>query len=565
VPVTAPTASELKLSPEVAWYLQSRGIPLPTLDQAPLFKTPEPRLVASFDPDRVDRAIAAFRLMRHTQGKWAGRKLDPDPWQVAYIIAPVYGWVHTDSAGEVVRIIRTEYVDVPRKNGKTTLAGGQALYLVGADHEAGAQVYALAAGKDQAKFCFDPVKIIAEKSPDLGAFMKVTAARVVHKASGSYFTAVSSLADLMHGANIHGAVIDELHVHKTRDLVDAVETGTGARSQPLVIIITTPDDGRTGTIYDEKRRYCEQLSRGALSDPSFYGVIWGAAESEQHLADLGLTPFDEEAWRRANPGYGISPTREFLQTEAKKAQDNPANLARFLRLHCGIRTKQQTRYIELGVWDASAGLVDQHALEGKECYGGIDMASVNDLTALCWLFPDGSGSFDSIWRFWLPAAALPAVNKRTAGSADAWVRRGFLTITPGVVLDTDFVTDQLGRDAQAFQVLSVGYDRWGANDVIRKAAEGGLQTVGVGQGFASMNAPLKELLRLLLSKRLRHGGNPVMRWMIDNLAVRMDPAGNVKPDKDQSGDKIDGVSALVTAMHEYMSATAEAEGEVNLW
>ena len=566
--VTAPSAAELaelKISPEVAWYMESRGYPLPTLDQVPLYKTPEPRSVGMFDAARVDRAITAFEQMKHTQGKWAGKALRPDPWQIAYIIAPVYGWVYHDSAGELVRVARTEYVDVPRKNGKTTLAGGQAVYLTGGDREPGAQVYALAAGKDQARFCFDPARMICEKSPELGRYFKVNTNRVIHNASGSYFTAVSSLADLMHGANIHGAIVDELHIHKTRDLVDAVETGTGARSQPLVIIITTPDDGRVGSIYDEKRKYCEQLARGALTDPAFYGVIWGAAESEAQLTELGLSPFDEETWKRANPGFGISPTREFLVSEAKKAENSPANLARFMRLHCGIRTKQATRYIALGVWDASAGLVDEERLAGAVCYGGLDLASVSDVTAVNWTFPDGRGGYDAIWRFFVPEGAMKELNKRTADQSAVWARSGFLTVTPGVVLDTDYVFNQITKDAGKFQVQSLGYDRWGANDITKRLSEEGLSCVGVGQGYATMNAPMKELLRLLLSKQYRHGGNPVMRWMVDNLAVKMDPAGNVKPDKDASHDKIDGISAAATALAEMLGALAESVAEPNVW
>jgi phage terminase large subunit-like protein len=249
-----------------------------------------------------------------------------------------------------VRVVRTAEADLSRKNGKTTLAGGVATYLTCADGEMGAQVLAVAASKDQAQYCFRPVKQIAESSPALKPHVKAMATRIVHPMSGSYFHVVASIGDLLHGANVHGAVIDELHVHKTRDVVDAVETGTGARTQPLVVIITTPDEGRPGTIYAEKREYLEKLARRVIVDPSFYGVVWGF-DSERELADLGLSPFDEAAQKVANPGYGISPTKAFLEAEAKKAQETPANLARFLRLHLGIRTKQATRYIRLDDWD----------------------------------------------------------------------------------------------------------------------------------------------------------------------------------------------------------------------
>jgi hypothetical protein len=310
------TLAELKLSPEVAWYLvRPRTSRCRSAWQVPVWKTPEPRDLdgAVFDPARVDRVLAAFGRLRHTQGRWAGKPLTPANWQVAYILAPVFGWVRPDDeAGGLVRVIRTAHVDEPRKNGKTTLAGGLGMYLTAADGEQGAQVLAVAASKEQAGFCFNPVKAIAEKSPDLAPYVKPLASKIVHPASGSYFQVVASVGDLLHGANVHGAVVDELHIHKTRDVVDAVETGTGARSQPLIVFITTADEGKPGTIYAEKREYLEKLARGVFVDHTFYGVVWAAAESERDLTERGLSPFSEEAQRQANPGYGVSPTAAFL-------------------------------------------------------------------------------------------------------------------------------------------------------------------------------------------------------------------------------------------------------------
>jgi phage terminase large subunit-like protein len=556
---SAARLQKLKLSREVAWYLLSRGIPLPELWQVPRWKTPEPGEVldgAVFDPARVDRLLQSFGLLVHTQGRWAGRPLKPDPWQVAYYLAPVFGWVRFDEDAQIwVRVIRTAEADLSRKNGKTTLAGGVATYLTCADGEMGAQVLAVAASKDQAQYCFRPVKQIAESSPALKPHVKAMATRIVHTMSGSYFAVVASVGDLLHGANVHGAVIDELHVHKTRDVVDAVETGTGARTQPLIVIITTPDEGRPGTIYAEKREYLEKLARRVIVDPSFYGVVWGF-DSERELADLGLSPFDEAAQKVANPGYGISPTKAFLEAEALKAQESPANLARYLRLHLGIRTKQTTRYIRLDDWDrCPKDPIDETLLAGRDCHGGLDLASVSDLTALCWLFPDReAGSYMGVWRFWLPSDALEDLNRRTAGAADTWVRDGWLRLTPGAVLDTGAVSLQIDTDAQTFAVKTLGYDRWGASEVTRKASDAGMTLVPIGQGYASLSAPLKELLRLVLVGRLNHGGNPVLRWCVDNLAVVMDPSGNVKPDKAAAADKIDGVAALVNALKECMDA-----------
>lgn len=556
-----PDLDALKISPEVGWYLESRGIPFPTRWQVPIWKTPEPRDLegAVFDPDRVDRVLAAFRNLVHTQGRFAGKPLNPDPWQVAYKLAPVFGWVRFDDEAQAfVRIARKAYFDEPRKNGKTTTAGGIAIYLTAADGEQGAQVLAVAAAKDQAQYCFRPVKQLAESSPALKPYVKPFASRITHPSTGSYFAVVASVGDLIHGANIHGAVIDELHVHKTRDVVDAVETGTGARDQPLIVIITTPDDGKPGTIYAERRKYVEQLARGVIVDFTQYGAVWAVAESEAHLRELGLDPFGEEAQRRANPGYGVSPTKAFLASEAAAAKESPASLARYMRLHLGIRTKQATRFIRLEDWDDAKGVVDEARLSGRECHGGIDLASVNDIASICWLFPDRSTrTYEAVWRFFLPADRLPDLSRRTAGAADVWVREGWLTTTPGAVLDTEAVSRRIDEDALKFKVLTVGYDRWGMNDVIKRANDNGLTMVGVAQGYAALSGPMKEILRLTLVKGLANGANPVMRWMVDNLAVAMDPAGNVKPDKASAADKIDGVSALATAMKECLDAELE--------
>jgi phage terminase large subunit-like protein len=550
----------LKLSPEVAWYLLSRGIPLP--DCAPLIKTPEPGELgvpgAKFDPDRVDRVLRAFGKLRHTKGKWAGQPLKPDPWQIAYILAPVFGWVRwDDDADRYVRIIRELYVDIPRKNGKSTTLGGIAIYLTAADGEPGAEVVAAATTIDQAGFVFAPVKNLVLNSPALKPHLRAYARKIVHAASGSYFQVISSAADAQHGANLHGAVIDELHVHKSPDLVDALETGTGSRDQPLSATITTADDGSTDTIYARKRNRIEQLAKRVITDATVYGVVFAAEKTDD--------PFVEETWRKANPGYGISPTRAYLAKEAAKAKDSPAELTRFLRLHLGIRTKQGSKYVEVETWDDSAGLVDELKLAGRPCYGGLDLASVSDVTALCWDFPGDADEHDVIWRFWIPEDALPALNRRTANNAQEWVKRGFLKLTPGNVIDNDFIVATITKDADRFDVQTIGYDRWGTSDVVRRLTDEGLTCVPIGQGYGSVSAPLKELKRLVLSKRYRHGGNPVMRWMVDNLAVRMDPAGNVKPDKDKAPDKIDGVAAAVNALKECMDAETPEPSKYAGW
>jgi phage terminase large subunit-like protein len=550
--VDLPEADELvrlKLSSEVAWYLISRGIPLP--DCPPLIQTPSPGEApgAVFDPDRVDRVIKAFSLLRHTQGQWAGQPLRPDPWQVAYILAPVFGWVRWDEDADCyVRIVRELYVDVPRKNGKSTLAGGLAIYMTCADGEGGAQVITAATTKEQAGFVFEPVKKLAEAAPALKRHVKPLKHIILHPKSGSYFKPISSVAGAQHGANIHCAIIDELHEHKTPELVETIETGTGSRRQPLIVITTTADSGKRESVYDRKRQRIEKLARRVFEAPSVYGVIWAAERDDD--------PHVEATWRKANPGYGVSPTRSYLEAKSDEAKQSPADLAKYLRLHLGRRTKQETKFLTLESWNRNAGMVDEAKLAGREAYGGLDLASTSDLSALCWLFPDDElGGFDAIWRLWTPEDNVEALDQRTAGAASVWVREGLLVATPGNVADYDYIRLQIDRDMDAFDVRSIGFDPWNATPLTNKLLEDEAPMVKVRQGFVTMSPPLKELQRLLLkgtpqAPLFRHGGNPAVTWMVDNLAVAMDPAGNVKPDKARSAEKIDAVSAAVTALSE---------------
>lgn len=561
---SAAVLRRLKISPEVGWYLASRGIPFP--DFPPLIKTPEPRRErgAAFDAARVDRVLRVFHELRHTKGRLAGKPLDPDPWQIAYFLAPVFGWVHRDDEGVWVRIINDAYVEVPRKNGKSTIAGGVALTLTAADQEEGAEVIAAATTKEQAQFVFAPVKKIADMSPALKGKVKTTATRITHPRSGSYFQVVSSAGDAQHGGNLHGAVVDELHLHKNGDLIEAIETGTGSRSQPLIVKITTADEGKPNTVYARNREYIEKLARRVFVDASRYGVVFAAEEKDD--------PHSEITWRKANPGYPISPTRRYLENASKKAKNSPMELASFQRLHLGIRTKQKTRFILLRDWDRNAGTwlePRDESLRGAEAWGGIDLASVSDITSLCWLLPRevdfGAGArvgYRAIWHNWIPEAALEELDKRTNDAASFWVEKGYLTLTPGDVTDYEFIKAQVKSDAEFYDVRSIGFDPYNATQLTNDLLSDGLPMVKTRQGFITLSPPLKEVSRLVKSGRrdaplIEHGANPVVRWAVDNLAVARDASDNVKPDKESAGDKIDPVSALVTAMSEALTRPQE--------
>lgn len=443
----------------------------------------------------------------------------------------------------------------------TTIAGGAAIYLTAADGEAGAQVVAAATTKDQAGFTFAPIKTLAEKAPALRGHVKPFKENITHPKSGSYFRVISSAADAQHGANLHGGIIDEIHVHKKEDLIEALETGTGSRSQPLILKITTADDGRPHSPYAKNREYIEKIARGVFKDETVYGAVFAADDNDD--------PFLEATWKKANPGYGVSPTADYLRGEANKARNNPAMLARFKRLHLGIRTRQTTGFLETKDWKLnSGGPIREQDLHRKVAFGGLDLGSVSDLTALCWLIPfnDSRGSgYDALWRYWTPEENVEALDDRTAGKASSvWVKNGWLTLTPGNVTDYEWIKQQIREDVESFDVASIGFDRWNSTQLVTDLMDEGINMVKVGQGYMSMSPALKEIQRLVKMgtagrpadrvPRLRNGGNPVTLWCVDNLAVDMDPAANVKPSKANSADKIDGVSALCDAMFEAMNA-----------
>lgn len=572
------------LSPEVTWYLESRGYPLPRV--VPRVRTPEPHAGRGgirgvfFDAAEVDAKINALKHLRHTKGKWVGRPIVPSAAQVAYIIAPIFGWrievsdwirgdeevtepkhraaamrrakwTEVPESTRRVRVIREAYIEMPRKGAKTTLVSALAMLLAFADGEGGAEVLLGAASRDQAGVAFKPLAAVAKSSPVLAdAGVRALRNEIRQDSSQSFVKTVSSRGDLAHGANVHGGLVDELHVHKSPDLLEAIESGTGAREQPLVMIITTADDGQTTTVYAQRRDMVEKVAKKILKVPSMYGVVFAADDKDD--------PFAEETWEKANPLYPVTPSPAFMRAAADKAKANPAQLASFMRLHLGVRAKQDAVFFDLQKWDRNKVVsLDENALKGRMAVGGLDLGSVSDLTALAWLFPDERGvefGYDTIMRFWLPEGAVTPLNASTHGMAQVWIDEGWIKVTPGDVTDYEYIRKQIRKDMGKFDVWGIGFDRWNSTQLIIDLIEkDDAPMERVSQTVMSLSAPLKELDRLVRkgtarNPMLRHRGDPVLRWMADNMRPYVDPNGNVKPDKRRSMDKIDGISALTNAM-----------------
>lgn len=536
----------------------TEDLPRPLLVTPTDFDDPSsPRYVrgAYFDQDAVDRVVAFFALLRHTIGRWRGTKFDLLAWQVAWIIAPVFGWKNADGT----RIIRTVWIDVPRKNGKSSLGSGLALYLLSADREGGAEVYAAAGDRQQARIVFGAAKAMASASTPLRKKLRPLRDVIMAPGTGSMFRVLSSDARLSHGLNVHGAVIDEVHVHKNRDLIDALETGTGSRDQPLIVFVTTANDGDEYSIYAEKRGYIEKLVAGHVVDPTTYGVVFGAADTDDAL--------DPATLPNGNPGYGVTVKAEYLLKEQAKAAATPSYYNTFCRLHLNRATKQTTAWLDLRKWDATAGLVVAEQVRGRKCYGGLDLSSTQDLTALLLVHPDDADDergYDVMSYFWLPEDTLAHRMERDRMPWDQWAKAGLVRLTEGNVVDYRVIRSDLRRlRDEGYKIAEIGYDPWNATETVQELQDDGFTMVPVRQGYASLSPPSKELERLVMSGRWRHGGNPVLRWNADCVEVRRDNEGNikpVKPDAMKSTKRVDGIVAGIMGLDRAMRHESKKPG-----
>lgn len=525
----------------------------------PLVQTPAPENVpgAWFDQAAVDRVVRALAGFRHTKTRrWAGKPLLLEPWQLEHIVAPVFGWKHPDGS----RIVRTAWIEIPRKNGKTTIGSGLGLVLLVADGELGAEVYSAAAGKVQARQLFDPAKDMAKSCVPLRGKLRILKDLIEVPRTAGIFRVLSSKGDLAHSLNVSGALIDEIHVHKTRDLIDALETGTGAREQPLVVFITTADEGDEHSIYAEKHEYTRKVATRVVDDPSHFGVIW-AAEADDD-------PFDEATWAKANPGLGTTVTVDYLRKEAAKAKATPAYFPVYCRLHLNLRSRPVTRFADMGRWDAGGQLVAGDEWRGARGYGGLDLSAVSDLTAWA-LVADSARGLIVDPMFWLPEDRVDALEVQCQVPLRRWARDGFLRLTEGDVVDYAKVrADILARVRELGVVLKqVAYDPYNAAETVQKLEDAGVTMVPVRQGFVSLSPPTKELDRLIRGSRpeaplIRHGGHPVLRWCVESTDVAVDPGENVKPvkpDRRKSSKRIDGTAAVVNAISRLIVDRAEPE------
>lgn len=496
-----------------------------------------------FDLDAVRLVLRFFReCIRHVDGEWAGQPFEPQDWEFR-ILRDLFGWKRKDTG---FRKHTSVYVEVAKKNGKSTLAAGVALALIFIDDEQRANVYSVAADREQAAIVFDTAARMVREEPQLLRMCDVFKRSIFVPRTASLYSVLSADVKTKHGFNAHGIIFDELHAQDQRALWDTLRGAGAARRQPIRFAMTTAGYDEKSICFEE-HTYAKQVIAGTIEDPTLLAVIFAADEKDDWTK--------EETWRKANPNLGICPKLEFMRAECEAAQRKPASIASFKRLHLNIWTGQRVVWMPMAEWKNCAQAVAEEELARKECWAGLDLSSTQDLTAYALVFPremrDDDGKirhhYDVLVRSFVPEQNLWKRVKNDRVPYDVWVKQGWLTATPGNMIDYAFIRAAIAKDAERFIIQEIAYDHWNASQLISDLQGDGLKVFPHGQGFGGMAGPSKELLEGILSVTVHHGGNPVLTWAASNVTVRQDPAGNVKPDKAASRDRIDPLVALIMA------------------
>ena len=492
-----------------------------------------------YDKELADYAVDFIECLCHTKGTWAGKPFKLLDWQ-EQIIRDLFGIIKPNG----YRQFNTAYVEIPKKNGKSELAAAIALLLCCGDGEQRAEIYGCAADRGQATIVFDVAADMVRMCPALEKRCKILASqkRILYLPTNSFYQVLSAEAYSKHGFNIHGVVFDELHTQPNRKLFDVMTKGSGdARMQPLYFLITTAGTDTNSICYETHQKALD-IIEGRKKDSTFYPVIYGAGNDEDWT--------DPKIWKKANPSLGETIGLDKVKAACESARQNPGEENSFRQLRLNQWVKQAVRWMPMEKWDACAFPVDPEELEGRVCYGGLDLSSTTDLTSFCLVFPpeDDEDKYYVLPYFWLPEETLPLRVNRDHVPYDVWERQGYIQTTEGNVVHYGFIEKFIEHLGELYNIREIAFDRWGAVQMVQNLEGMGFTVVPMGQGFASMSPPTKELMKLTLEKRIAHGGHPVLRWNMDNIFIRTDPAGNIKADKAKSTEKIDGAIACIMAL-----------------
>jgi len=501
-----------------------------------------------WDEQAATDAVEFFGLLRHWKGEWSTRPMSLEPWQEECIVAPLYGWKREDGT----RRYRFAYVEVPRKNGKTTLAAGVSLKGLMADGEPGAECYCAATKRDQALILFNDAKNVI--GPKIREYLTVFKNSVVFKRANGSLQPLSSDYNTLDGLNVSAAVVDELHAHKTRDLWDVLLTAMGARRQPLLAAITTAGVDRSSICW-EQREEIRNIVEGHKENDAYLGFVATIDEGDDWT--------DRNVWWKANPNLGVSVKETFLADQCQTAIDSPQAENNFRRKHLNQWTEQAVRWIPMHVWDECKGTSDLPELLGKPCWAGLDLASTRDVNSLVLVFPLDGGRVRLLPFYWVPREAHDDRGQRDRTQVMNWASRGLIEQTDGDTTDYAVIQDAIASLKGRFDVQGVAFDPWGpAGPLVQSMVAAGLPAEGFfyefRQTIGNFAAPTKKFEELLVGRKLEHGGCPVLRWMAGNATVWQDTSGNIRPDKGKSADKIDGIVAAIMGVGLWMAKPAAA-------
>ena len=474
-----------------------------------------------YDKNLADYAVMFIEQLCHTKGTWAGKPFELIDWQ-EQIIRDLFGVIKKNG----YRQFSTAYIEIPKKQGKSELAAAVALLLTCGDGEERAEVYGCAADRNQAKIVFDVAVDMVRFCPALSKRVKILASqkRLEYLPTHSFYQVLSADVANKHGFNTHG-----------------VKGSGDARMQPLFFLITTAGNDTHSICYEQHEKALDIMS-GRKIDSTFYPVIYGADESEDWT--------DPAVWKKANPSLGITVGIDKVKAACDSAKQNPGEENAFRQLRLNQWVKQSVRWMPMDRWDACSFAVSEDDLEGRICYGGLDLSSTTDITAFVLVFPpqDEEDKYSILPYFWVPENTLDLRVKRDHVPYDLWERQGLLMTTEGNVVHYGFIEKFIEELGTRFNIREIAFDRWGAVQMVQNLERMGFTVVPFGQGFKDMSPPTKEFMKLTLEGRIAHGGHPVLRWNMDNIFIRTDPAGNIKADKEKSTEKIDGAIAIIMAL-----------------
>ena len=490
----------------------------------------------------AERICRFIELLPHVEGRWPTKTIRLEPWQ-CFFLTTIFGWI--DERG--FRRFRKALIVIPRKNTKTTIAAAVALFLFAADGEPGARVYSAATTRDQAKLSWLTARTMVQRTPALRECygIEALAHSIAIEHEAAFFQPLSRDVDTLEGLNVHGAIIDELHAHKTRDVFDVLDEGTGARSQPLMFIISTEGDNPAG-VFAEQVNYLQAILGGQHEDETYFGIFYGIDKEDEWT--------HPDSWRKANPHIGVIDARgravlfEDIRTRFRQAQKNAQSQSSFLTKRLNVRVGAGQAYFNMLAWNLKCKIPELKIEDfyGRPCFMHMDLASKRDIAAKVMLFEELDGTYAVFGKYYLPENAIEQGNPNY-DIYRGWANQGWLTLTPGEVTDYEFIEQDVLEDLRNFQVRGLLYDPYQATYLVTRLQAAGVKAIEYQMTVAKFSDPMKQVDADIISGKLKHGGDPVLGWMLGNVVARRDAKDNVFPRKAREENKIDGAVSLIAA------------------